>query len=105
MYCLACGVEKDLIQGEIYPYPEDDMFDEDRPLPPLMMIEASPKKGGSGYRVVIVCHDCWHKLSPDMWISETCWENIKAITPFAELPKLKRDLDYHERWNPKNYAS
>ena len=87
--CLACGVEKDTSVKEVYPYPDDGIID-DEPIEPLMSIDC---QGGIGHpsdwRVVTVCHDCFHKLDVDMWISDRCCQRLNPITPFEQLPKLQ----------------
>jgi len=86
--CLACGVEKDTSIKEVYPYPEDGLIDD--PIRPLF--SDIHCEGGIGYpsdwRVVTVCHECFHKLNVDMWISDDCWLSLNPITPFEQLPKL-----------------
>jgi len=83
--CLACGVEKDTSVKEVSPYAEEDgLIDE--PIDPLMTIDC---QGTGDWRVVTVCHACFHKLDVDMWISERCWLALKPITPFEQLPKLQ----------------
>jgi hypothetical protein len=87
--CLACGVEKDTSVKEIYPYPDDGIID-DEPIEPFLSIECQGGPGPvSDWRFVTVCHACFHKLDPDMWISERCWLSLKPITPFDQLPKLQ----------------
>ena len=78
--CLACGVEKDPALKEVYPYPQDGLIDE--PIAPLKTIDC---QGPNDWRVVTVCHDCFHKLDVDMWIGEQCWRALNPITPFEEL--------------------
>ena len=87
--CLACGVEKNPSVNEIYPYPDDGIID-DRPIGPLMTLDCQGPRVGDAtdWRVVTVCHDCFHKLDPDMWISDRCWSALTPITPFDQLPKL-----------------
>lgn len=82
--CLACGVEKDTEIKEVYPFPEDGLIDE--PIEPLMRVDC---QGTADWRVVTVCHTCFHKLEVDMWISESCWRSLNPITPFEHLPKLQ----------------
>ena len=88
--CLACGVEKDTSVKEVYPYPEEDRFI-DEPIEPLF--SNIHCQGGIGevsdWRVVTVCHDCFHKLDVDMWISERCWLSLSPVTSFEQLPKLQ----------------
>jgi len=81
--CQACGVEKDTQANEIYPYPDDGIIYE--PINPLMTIDC---QGADEWRVVTVCHDCFHKLSPDMWIHEISWQSLNPRIPFHELPRL-----------------
>lgn len=84
--CLACGVEKDTSIKEVYPFTEEDgLIDE--PIEPLMTIDC---QGAGDWRVVTVCHTCFHKLDVDMWISEAGWSALNPITPFEQLPKLQK---------------
>jgi len=96
--CLACGAEKDTSIKEVYPYPDDDIID-DQPICPLMDIDCEGSGAwqgtAGGWRVATLCHACFHKLSikaqgVDMWISDRCWLVLDPITPFEELPELKR---------------
>ncbi|RBP40565.1 hypothetical protein DES53_108272 [Roseimicrobium gellanilyticum] len=80
--CMACGVEKDPLKKEVHPYPEDGIVDD--PVSPLWMLECQ----GADWRWVMVCHHCFHKLDPDMWISDRCWRSLNPITPFEKLPKF-----------------
>jgi len=86
--CQACGVEKDSSIKEIYPYPEDGLVDD--PIAPLMSIDCQGPvvEGGTDWRVVTVCHACFHKLDVDMWISGRCWAALTPVTPFEQLPRL-----------------
>ena len=91
--CLACGVVKDMRCKETYPYPEDNSLITETPIDPLLDLdcEGDELNDGSGYsdfRRVTVCHSCFHKLSPDMWISKGCWEFLSPITPYKDLPEL-----------------
>jgi len=93
MKCLACGVEKDPAQKELYPY--DDGQVQDEPIAPLYRLDvqgpAIPNHpmGYSEYRETVVCHECFHRLEPDMWISEECWKRLSPVTPYNLLPLLK----------------
>lgn len=86
--CLACGVEKDTSVKEVYPYPDDGFIEE--PIRPLMQIDCQGTRPyidqALAWRVVTVCHVCFHKLDPDMWINDEIWESIKPVTPFEQLP-------------------
>jgi hypothetical protein len=99
MKCFGCSVEKDLGVNEVYSYPEDKRLC-DEPIPPLMAIECQGELDHSDYRMVVVCHECFRKLDPDMWISEKCWININPVIPFIDLPSMK---DEDDMWNPKHY--
>lgn len=79
--CMACGVEKDPLRKEVYPYPEDGIVDE--PVTPLWELDCQ----GADWRWVLVCHDCLHKLDADLWISDRCWRSLNPIVPFEKLPK------------------
>src|SRR5262245_32446249 len=81
MKCLACGVEKETSLKEIYPFPEDGIIS-NTPVQPLFAIDCQ----GLDWRVAIVCHACFHKLNPDMWISDRCWLSLNPIPPFEDLP-------------------
>ena len=82
--CLACGVEKDTTIKEAYPWGEEDgVIDE--PVEPLWKLDC---KGTVDWRVVTVCHACFHRLSPDLWISERCWRSLNPITPYERLPMM-----------------
>jgi len=84
--CLACGIEKDTSAKEVYPFPDDGIID-DEPIQPLFDVHCR----GAAWRVATVCHQCFHKLDPDMWISESGWSFLNPVTPFAQLPILKSE--------------
>jgi hypothetical protein len=92
MKCFGCGVEKDLEVWEVSPHHEEDGLC-DEPLPPLFVVEC-----GAG-QMAVVCHECFHTLSPDMWISRRCWESINPTIPFERLPAIR----ITGLWNPRNY--
>lgn len=81
--CLACGAVKDMGALEIYPYP--DGVSCDSPIEPLLSLDCQ----GEDWRVVTVCHECFHRLDPDMWISKRCWEALRPLVPFEQLPLKK----------------
>jgi len=83
--CLACGVEKDMELKEIYPYP-DDMITTEEPISPMFDIDCQMDKDRSDFRIATVCFHCYHKLEPDMWISQSMWEALNPITPANDLP-------------------
>lgn len=86
--CLACGVEKDASIKEAYPYPEDGLIED--PIDPFMTIDCQGPHVNdvTDWRVVSICHHCFHKLDVDMWISDACWRSLNPVTPFEKLPKL-----------------
>jgi hypothetical protein len=84
--CLACGAEKDRGVKETYPYPDDGIITDEQ-IEPLMNVDCQGR--GDDWRVVTVCHACFHKLNPDMWINEHGWRSLNPITPFEQLPKLQ----------------
>jgi len=88
MKCLACGIEKDSSVKEIYPYLEDGLIDD--PIDPFMTLDCQGPRVSdvTDWRVVTVCHHCFHKLDPDMWISDDGWRSLNPVTPFEQLPKL-----------------
>lgn len=87
MRCYGCGVEKDMNVPEKYPWPEDDSICDDQ-IPPLFVLEVEPHVQGDGFRAAAVCHSCFHRLDPYVWISERCWISILPEVPFGDLPKL-----------------
>jgi len=108
MRCFGCGIEKDLEKKELYPHEEDGLI-MDEPIAPLMVIDcqgpAIPNhpQGYSEFRVVVVCHSCFHRLEPDMWISDACWAKLTPVVPYEGLPLLDRTPP-RVRWNPATYA-
>lgn len=112
--CWGCGVEKDTDVHERYApdldKPEDERRLTDQPIAPLFFLDcqgplekldADPAKqetmhrlGAPRYcefRFVIVCHQCFDKLDPDMWISDGCWEGISPRVPYEALPRIPPD--------------
>lgn len=71
---------------EISPYHEEDVIC-DSPIPPLSVIECSAKNNHLDVcKIVVVCHECFHKLQPDIWIGEEHWEGIDPVISFDKLP-------------------
>jgi hypothetical protein len=113
MKCLACGVVKDTIARELYPYPDDGVI-EGEPIVPLFAIECQgpPLTWDETGRVTtaewligIVCHHCFHRLNPDMWITDACWAALNPITPFGLLPRRLEDEGRHGgRFKVEAYA-
>jgi hypothetical protein len=81
--CHGCGIEKDPTALETYPYPGDNIFDEE-PIEPFFDLCCVGESGGC--RAVHVCHECFHRLDPDMWINRKMYEWLNPTTPFDELP-------------------
>jgi hypothetical protein len=89
--CFGCGVEKDTSTLEFYPYPDEDGIT-DEPIEPFFILDCqgpiitNDPDGYCEFRMVVVCHTCFHKLEPDMWISKGCWEVINPVIPYEKLP-------------------
>jgi hypothetical protein len=83
--CYGCGVEKDMNVLESSPWAKEDHLT-DQPIPPLSVLEIEPDADDADWRIGVVCHECFHKLSPDMWISESCWKRIDPRVPLTDLP-------------------
>jgi hypothetical protein len=90
--CLACLADG---RGEaVYPYDDGKCYT-DGPVPKLFCIEAEPTVRRTPYKLLILCHSCWHKLEgddgPDMWTHQKCYEALQPQTPFDDLPRLQYD--------------
>lgn len=81
--CMACGIEKDPELFEKYPYPEEDRI-VTIPVVPLICLNC---ESSDRVKQVTVCHECFHKLEPDMWISQKMWEDLNPVIPFDQLPE------------------
>jgi len=91
--CLACGIEKDMNIKEMYPY-SDDSIDTEEPVSPLFKdFECQSDTDHSDFRLVTICHKCWHRVQPDMWMSQREWESLNPITNFNDLPKSPNNQD------------
>ena len=86
--CPCCLVEKDMDIKEVYPFPEDEHLIE-TPIDPLLELDVQPNSEEGLWRRITVCHQCFRKLQPDMWISENCLLQIGCKTPFTDLPLLE----------------
>lgn len=89
--CLACGIEKDIRSEEIYPY-EKDCIPTEIPIQPLFEIECQSDTDNTDFRIVIICHNCYHKVQPDMWMSQGEWESLNPITNFNNLFKTYENI-------------
>jgi len=56
------------------------------PIDALIELEVEDAFPDNPFRKILVCHHCYHKLRPDMWISKGCLEMIGCKTPFEKLP-------------------
>jgi hypothetical protein len=92
MQCLGCGVEKDPAQKELYPYVADGL-DCGAPISPLLAIDCQGPRipndpnRYSEFRAVLVCHSCFHKLEPDMWVTAEGWLKLNPLFPYEKLPR------------------
>ena len=91
MRCLSCGIEKDTSILEVY----GDGLTRD---PPLFAIDCE----GDDSRMAIVCQTCWHRLKPDMWISDSCWLGLNPVTPFDQLPRPS--AENNKRFDVETYG-
>lgn len=88
--CQGCGVQKDPKVFETYPYPEEERLCTN-PITPLFSIDCQDYDFHGDWRIAVFCHECFHKLDPDMWISRRCWESLNPVVPFLELPLSPKD--------------
>lgn len=101
MHCFCCGVEKDT---EVYELnTQDDSLIQDQPIPPLFVLECARTISASvtDWRITIVCHGCYFRLQPDMWISDSMWTAAKPKLVFEDLP---REIENAVKWEPTVYA-
>jgi len=77
---------------EKYPYAEEEGIIDD-PIPPLFDLYCEPASKSGVWKKISVCHECFHKLSHDMWTSEECWIKLNPVTPFDQLPNLPDNQD------------
>jgi hypothetical protein len=82
--CHGCGIQKDTVVKEFYTV--DDRLTKDEPIAPLLVLCCEPSVANADWRHAVVCHACFARLDPDMWISQECWEDISPAVPFANLP-------------------
>ena len=97
MKCFCCGVEKDLNALEISSTSEEDGL-VDEPISPLAVLECC-SLDSKIWKIAVICHKCFHKLEPDMWIDEACWDAMKPAIAFDKLPEVKES----DKWNPISY--
>lgn len=91
--CLACGIEKDTEIFEKYRYDEGVENPQfiDEPIEPFFELDCQPYGDKEGWRRVSICHECFYKLDPDMWISSDGWESLKPVVSFDDLPLLDNE--------------
>jgi len=82
--CPCCGIYKDSLIKEAYPWAEEDGIIDD-PIEPFMEI-AIDQDHGPASKAAFVCHECYHKIQPDMWIMECHWVKENPVVPFDKLP-------------------
>lgn len=91
-HCFACGIEKDTETQEMYCGSLGLVAD--KPIDPLFVMDCEGRDAHEGdWRAVVVCHGCFDKLAPDMWISSQCWEKLTPVVPFENLPHPAEDDD------------
>lgn len=95
MKCYGCGVCKDVQKEEVYPYPDEDGIT-DSPISPFFVVEC---ESSIGWKAVVVCHECFHRLQPDLWIGERCWLGINPVVPLEKLPNVAENF----RWSVSSY--
>lgn len=78
MRCHGCGVAKDMTAPEVYPWAAEDGL-HDGPIRPLLAVNVDD-------RTATVCHACFHRLSPDVWVGREAWEAIDPATRYDDLP-------------------
>lgn len=83
--CQGCGVEKDTTTYEVYPYPDEERFGND-PMPPLLDVDTDLPDGKGSSRWALVCHRCYSRLDPDMWIDKKTWDAISPVTRYEDIP-------------------
>jgi len=84
--CSACGIKKEMCVLEKYQYQNDGIVT-DEPILPLLELDCQSNNGRE-FRRVSLCHVCFHKVLPDMWMSQRGWELLNPIIHFNDLPKL-----------------
>lgn len=87
--CNGCGIVKDINTREKYPY--SGMTNE--PIVPFIILEVA---SDVEWKWCLVCHHCFHKLEPDMWISREMWESINPVASFDDLKSVKPDFKIPE---------
>ena len=119
MKCFGCDVEKDPGALEVYPYEESGVS---TPEPVASLFVLDCRGANSEYRVLVVCHSCFHRLAnaktrpwcndkcrastcgdADMFISEASWLTLSPVIPYARLPPFDGTVPDLQRWDPAFY--
>jgi hypothetical protein len=90
MNCFGCNVEKDTEVLEVSPFADEDGLTNE-PIGPFFVLDVqgpipNDPNNYSEFRMTVVCHNCFHALEPDMWISKNGWDNIHPTIPYDRLP-------------------
>lgn len=92
--CHGCGASDDRSRLRVYPWPNEDHIT-DRPIGPSFELDVAPDDDDeqewppSRWKRASVCHACFHRLDPDLWISQGMWESLGPLVPFEQLPLLE----------------
>ena len=74
----------------------------DDAIEPILLIECQGEDFYKDpFKMCIVCHNCFERLDPDMWISPSGWQSLNPIIKFEDLPLV--DGDGLERWDIAKY--
>ena len=114
MKCFACGAEKDLTVKAVYPY-EGDCLTTEVPIPQLLTLPCAPNERGSGFRMAVLCHECWHLMEMDdaldLWLGQEYWDSFGSnggrapAIPFERLPfELPYDPENRSHEKAENYS-
>ena len=94
MRCFGCGIEKDPRGKEFFTGEYDGLID-DEPISSLFVLDVQPSSAEKKkWKATVVCHGCFDRLEPDMWISENCWKSLDPVLVFDDLPELPEGYEY-----------
>jgi len=99
-FCYACGTHKSLEELEVYRYDSPAITDE--PIRPLFALPVVDSNDTVPVRTGIICHECMHKIDPDMWIGKDDWDSLEAIVPFSLLPEAFEAVE--NKWDVRAYG-
>lgn len=80
--CFACGIEKDMDILESSEFNPDFGYTNQLRAPIFVLDVDGPNE----FRQTLVCHTCFIKLDPDMWISKKCWDTLNPKIQYHKLP-------------------